>query len=84
MLTVERMDRVSPVLAALAEEPSIAAADPVGVRLPIVLDTPDKATDKRVWDWLSSLPGVIGVDVAFISWDAASAPLLSLPVEQPR
>lgn len=85
VLTAERPEHIRPILAALAGEQSIAAGEPVGLRLPVVLDTPDKATDKRVWSWLSSLPGVVSIDVAFISWDTPmSTSGLSLPIEQSR
>jgi hypothetical protein len=85
VLTAERPEHILPILAALAGEQSIAAGEPVGLRLPVVLDTPDKAADKRVWSWLSSLPGVVSIDVAFISWDTPMSTFgLSLPIEQSR
>ena len=38
-------------------------------RLPAVLETPDRAADKREWEWLNALPGVMHVDVVFIHFD---------------
>lgn len=40
-----------------------------GQRVPAVLDTPDRRTDRRCWDWLNQLPGVRRVDVVFIHFD---------------
>jgi len=39
------------------------------LRLPVVVDTPDRETDKRCWRWLNDLPGVHQVDVAFIHFE---------------
>lgn len=66
VLTAERPEGIRPILDALATEPAIETAPPVEGRLPLVVETPDKATDKRIWEWLHRLPGVAAVDVAFI------------------
>jgi nitrate reductase NapAB chaperone NapD len=39
------------------------------LRLPVVVDTPDREADKACWQWLNSLPGVHQVDVAFIHFE---------------
>lgn len=44
-----------------------------GQRLPVVLDTPDRETDKRCWLWLNGLPGVHHVDIAFIHFEDEDA-----------
>lgn len=38
-------------------------------RMAIVLDTPTTDDDKRLWCWLSSLPGVVFVDVAMVAFE---------------
>lgn len=38
-------------------------------RLPAVLDTPDRHTDREDWDWLNALDGVRQVDVVFIHFE---------------
>lgn len=41
----------------------------VGQRLPVVLEADDGATARHWHEWVESLPGVIKVDVAFVSFD---------------
>ena len=38
-------------------------------RMAIVLDTASTDEDKQLWCWLSSLPGVVLVDVAMVGFD---------------
>ncbi len=66
VITANQVADVALVLTAIASDPHVEPGQPAGNRIPLVLDTPDKATDKRLWDWLGALPGVAHVDVAFI------------------
>ena len=66
----------SPVAVSLQQiqqHPNFEVGDRQGLRLPVVLDTPDKETDKQCWLWLNSLPGVHHVDVAFIHFEDKDA-----------
>lgn len=66
----------SPVAESLQQiqrHPNFQIGDRQGLRLPVVLDTPDKETDKRCWLWLNDLPGVHHVDVAFIHFEDRDA-----------
>lgn len=80
VLTADRPEELGTILEALATEPAVEAGPPVGSRLPLVVDTPDKGADKRVWEWLHRLPGVAAVDVAFI-YLGESTPAASQPLE---
>ncbi len=67
----------SPEYAAIIEQiqqhPNFQAGLRQGQRLPVVLDTPDKQTDKQCWGWVNELPGVHHVDVAFIHFEDEDA-----------
>ncbi|WP_442483236.1 hypothetical protein [Aeoliella sp. SH292] len=80
VVTAERPEALRLILEMLANEPAVEAAQPIGVRVPLVVETPDKATDKQVWEWLHQLPGVTAVDVAFI-YLGESIPPVSQPLE---
>lgn len=43
-------------------------------RLPVVMEVPDACTARDWFQWVERLPGVVKVDVAFISFDAADNP----------
>jgi len=69
----------------IANHPNFQAGELQKSRLPIVLDTQDKETDKACWGWLNELPGVHHVDVAFIHFedeDAYEAPACQAPTDQ--
>ena len=53
----------------IAAEPQIEVGVLKSNRLAIVLDTPDSEEDKRLWCWLSSLAGVVFVDLAMVAYD---------------
>jgi hypothetical protein len=44
----------------------------VGGRVAVVTDTPDRARDRALWDWLAALPEVAEVTLAFAHFDDAS------------
>jgi hypothetical protein len=52
-------------------EPRIEVGAMHANRMAIVLDTPTIDEDKRLWCWLSSLPGVVFVDLAMVAFDPA-------------
>ena len=78
-------------LRALADDPRLSLGAQFGRRLAAVADTPDTQADRALIDDLRALPGIIHVDVVFVSVDGAApcpddppaAPLLSAPF-QPR
>jgi hypothetical protein len=61
------------VIEQIRQHPNFQAGPRQDQRLPVVLDTPDKETDKRCWGWLNELPGVHHVDVAFIHFEDEDA-----------
>ncbi len=63
----------SAVIVQIRQRPNFQAGSLQGLRLPVVLDTPDKETDKQCWCWINSLPGVHHVDVAFIHFEDEDA-----------
>jgi hypothetical protein len=52
-------------------EPRIEVGAIHANRMAIVLDTPTIEDDKRLWNWLSSLPGVVFVDLAMVAFDSS-------------
>ena len=53
----------------VSQHPAIEAGEVRGRKLPLVSDTNCHLEDRRVWEWLQSLPGVHHVDVVFIHFD---------------
>lgn len=63
-------------LDALAAHNSIDIGAQHGLRVPIVVDTPDSDADRAVWQWLHDLDGVTFVDLVtayFVDDDDDSA-----------
>lgn len=56
-------------IATIKAEPCIEVGVIQSQRMAIVLDTPSTDDDKRLWCWLSSLPGVVFVDVAMVAFE---------------
>lgn len=56
-------------IASIRSEPRIEIGVIEGRRMAIVLDTESTDADKQLWCWLSSLPGVVFVDVALVGFD---------------
>ena len=48
-------------------------------RLPVVLETPDRGTDKREWQWLGDLGGVVHVDVVFVHFESSESDASQAP-----
>jgi hypothetical protein len=67
-------DNAAQVIEQIKQHPHMQLGPQQGQRLPVVLDTPDRETDKACWGWLNSLAGVHHVDVAFIHFEDADAP----------
>lgn len=61
------------VIEQIQQHPNFQAGPRHNHRLPVVLDTPDKETDKQCWGWLNELSGVHHVDVAFIHFEDEDA-----------
>ncbi len=64
---------IATVIEKIREHPNFQAGPRQDQRLPVVLDTPDKDTDKQCWGWINQLPGVHHVDVAFIHFEDSDA-----------
>ena len=74
------------IIKQIQQHPNFQTGERQDQRLPVVLDTPDKETDKRCWGWLNELPGVHHVDVAFIHFedeDALDASPCSVNAKRP-
>lgn len=57
------------VLRALAAIPTFTLGERQGSRLPVVVQAPDGSTSRYWHEWVEQLPGVIQVEVAFVSFD---------------
>ena len=57
------------VLRALSAIPAFTLGERQGSRLPVVVETPDGSTSRYWHEWVEQLPGVIQVEVAFVSFD---------------
>lgn len=55
--------------ALLTQEPRLEVGELQRDRLPCVLETADSQESKAVHDWLLGQPGVLGVDVVFVSFE---------------
>lgn len=53
----------------LREEPRLEFGEPKGNQLPAVLETETAHESREVHDWLLDRPGVLSVDVVFVSVD---------------
>jgi nitrate reductase NapAB chaperone NapD len=81
-----------PVQRALESLPAFTLGERQGARLPVVLEAPDGATARYWHEWVEQLPGVVQVDVAFVSFDESEpddaailtpcAPAISMGVER--
>ncbi len=54
---------------ALAANRSLVLGEAFGSRVAGVLDTPNESENRRHWEWLNSLAGVVFVDVVYIALD---------------
>lgn len=66
-------DSSTHVIEQIHQHPHLQVGPRQGQCLPVVVDTPDRETDKRCWLWLNGLPGVHHVDVAFIHFEDEDA-----------
>ena len=57
------------ILRALAAIPVFTLGERQASRLPVVLEAPDGSTARYWHEWVEQLPGVIQVEVAFVSFD---------------
>jgi nitrate reductase NapAB chaperone NapD len=65
----ENEDDARAVQNAIESAPVFELGDRVGRRLPVVLEADDGSTARQWHEWVEALPGVIKVDVAFVSFD---------------
>jgi hypothetical protein len=56
-------------LAAISQQTQITMGEVEQNRVAIVVDTTSTQEDKRLWDWLGSLPGVSLLEVAFVGFE---------------
>ena len=63
--------REAEIRAALHADPRTEAHDLIGPRLVVALDTPSREADEGAWHWLRAVPGVLWIDLAWISIEAA-------------
>jgi hypothetical protein len=59
----------STTLRELGEAGPFTTREPVGRRIPAVMEVPDPQAARRWHDWVAALPGVEGVEVVFVYWD---------------
>ena len=63
-------EQVAPgVIAALDAIPVLTLGERHGLRLPVVTEAPDGSTSRYWHEWVEDLPGVVQVEVAFVSFD---------------
>ncbi len=69
------------VLRALAAIPVFTLGERQGARLPVVVEAPDGSMSRYWHEWVEQLPGVVQVEVAFVSFDESdqSTELASSP-----
>lgn len=69
------------VLRALAAIPAFTLGERQGSRLPVVVEAPDGSTSRYWHEWVEQLPGVVQVEVAFVSFDESErqSELISSP-----
>ena len=58
-----------PVATALKSMPGFTLGQQQDARLPVVLEAPDGSTARDWHEWVEQLPGVLQVEVAFVSFD---------------
>ena len=72
IVTLDDESQTPAVLATLAAGPFLAG-EPIGLRIPFVLEsaTPDEAHNWH--DWAATQPGVTNVEVVFSHWEPTHA-----------
>ena len=53
----------------LASHPSIVVGERERDRVAIVVDSESKDHDVEIWEWITSLPGVSDIKIAFVGFD---------------
>jgi len=67
-------------LQAIAQHPALEPGPQDDRRLPLVLETATPGESHILSEWLSELPGVEHIDVAFVHWDDD---LATVPASRP-
>ena len=60
------------VRSALEAIPVFTMGEQKGARLPVVMEAPDGFTARYWHEWVEGLPGVVQVEVAFVSFDESA------------
>ena len=69
----ESVEAADSICSALESIESFTLGERSGRRLPVVLEAADGSTARHWHEWIENLPGVILVEVAFVSFDETSA-----------
>jgi hypothetical protein len=82
VLTLDAMrPQPRPLEEVLAGIPAFTCGERHGARLPVVLESPDGPSARYWHQWLEQLPGVVQVEVAFVSFDSPAEELPAEPCE---
>ncbi|QDV42071.1 hypothetical protein Enr13x_19140 [Stieleria neptunia] len=65
----QTFDDVGETIAMLRSEPTIEIGARDEQQCAIVVDTPSKADDKKIYQWVQDLPGVASIQIAFVGFD---------------
>jgi nitrate reductase NapAB chaperone NapD len=49
--------------------PALTPGERHGLKLPVLVEAPDGSTSRYWHEWVTQLPGVVQVEVAFVSFD---------------
>lgn len=74
VVTLTNEDAARTVVPALESIAALTLGERQGLRLPVVVETPDGSTSRYWHEWVEGLPGVVQVEVAFVSFFDEAAP----------
>lgn len=72
LLLPEPLDE--PLLQRLRTDPRVTLGDPIGPRVPIVLDSIDKRADRTFWEALQADPTILHIEFAFAEFSDLTTP----------
>ncbi|MCS7470321.1 hypothetical protein NZK35_27040 [Stieleria sp. ICT_E10.1] len=70
----QTFDHPDETLSRLRAEPAIEVGACDRRQCAIVVDTASQADDKKIYQWVQDLPGVAGIQVAFVGFDDDATP----------
>ncbi|MBL8827840.1 MAG: hypothetical protein JNM18_12760 [Planctomycetaceae bacterium] len=73
VVTLTNEDAAHAVIAALESITALTLGERQGLRLPVVVEAPDGTTSRYWHEWVEGLPGVVQVEVAFVSFDESAS-----------